>query len=128
MIHLSATAGGRIRAAYTVEGQVAVVFTEAQDIKEVLRVLERAHRQHHLVTGERLPLLTELTNTLAEVGSKSGTSAHIGRLQASQWLTTTEVAAHLGIGRRAVLKQIASGQLPARRLGHQWVIDLDEIT
>lgn len=42
-------------------------------------------------------------------------------------LTTLEAAERIGVSRARVLQLIAEGQLPARRLGSQWVVRAQDV-
>ncbi|MEZ7240788.1 helix-turn-helix domain-containing protein [Rhodococcus sp. GXMU-t2271] len=45
-----------------------------------------------------------------------------------QWMSTSQVATHLGITDRAVRKAIARGALHAENIDGRWLIDRDELT
>lgn len=45
----------------------------------------------------------------------------------NEWLTTDELAARWGVTRRAVQKQCQRGNLPAEKLGRDWVVHADDV-
>ncbi len=44
-----------------------------------------------------------------------------------EFFSTTEVAKILGISRTAILKKITSGQLKAQKIGHNYVVRIDDL-
>ncbi|MGH3484745.1 MAG: excisionase family DNA-binding protein [Nocardioidaceae bacterium] len=63
--------------------------------------------------------------TAAAAGSADG-SASGERDRDVEILTVAQVAVRVGITERAVRKRIASGSLPARRVGRRWAIEWRE--
>ena len=67
-------------------------------------------------------LLAPLRPVGLEVITTQAWDARVGIAPVPELLSVTEVAQKQGVSRQAVLQRIASGMLPARRVGSAWAI------
>ena len=103
------------------------------------RIADWIERQIGLVSERRIgladtdPLAYAVLSALRIVAfnhrSGSGTKSAQGQPSSkeSQWLTTSEAAARVGVTDRAIRKWIAQGRLPATRYGGRWLIDQTDL-
>lgn len=92
----------------------------------IAEVLEQA-RAAARAAGKTVPAeLDEFVNDVAELGRlyRQNQIQKIGsEVGTSGLLSVAEAARIEGVKPRTIVKRIAGGRLPARRVGHQWAID-----
>jgi excisionase family DNA binding protein len=97
-------------------------FIDAGDCVRLARLLGPLLRQH----GPS-PEIDAARAALAAIGAaaEAERAAAAARLAPapSGWVTTDEAAAARGCSRRAIVKAIAAGRLPAQRQGRRWRVD-----
>lgn len=110
-----------------VDGRVVVVVDPS---RELVEVLDRAHRQHVARGGLPIPSASELVCELARAatlaahirGSAFGTDARQDVDDPGSWTSVRGAAAAAGIGERAMRQRIARGCVDARRIGGRWLV------
>ena len=51
----------------------------------------------------------------------------MGELMTEPWLSSDEIAAHLGVGKDTVYTWIAEKRMPARKIGRLWKFQASEV-
>ena len=115
--------------AEVVGGRLLLTASGARIVAAALRLAARAAVRDGIDYRGR-PAADEFTVLLAmaeaqAAGSAAGNESRAWRVvvpSSDRTLTTGQAAAILGIGPRAVVARIARGELPARKVGGQWLI------
>jgi excisionase family DNA binding protein len=100
----------------------AGAFIDGDDCARLARLLGPLLQQH----GPS-PEIDAVRGALGAIGQAAEVerAAAAARLAPapSGWVTTDEAAAARGCSRRAIVKAIAAGRLPAQRQGRRWRVD-----
>jgi excisionase family DNA binding protein len=100
----------------------AGAFITGDDCVRLARLLGPLLRQH----GPS-PALDEARPALSAIAQAAETERAAAAVRLapapSGWVSTDEAAAVRGCTRRAIVKAIAAGRLPARRQGRRWRVD-----
>lgn len=114
-----------------VDGAPCVVMPAGDDLlvlADALRWLNawriRAGQIPHLVSVDveaACRFAAQIAVPPTELGISEPTSA------ALEWVSTTEAARVAGISTRGIRQRITRGQLPARRIGREWLVRIDDL-
>ena len=103
---------------------------------EVLRSLMRDQERQMRVNGAgvqrwTLPVYKALQQAsgreLSAVARVSFIGPRVDTLAASSWLGVMDAAARTGMSGRHIRRLASSGRVMARRLGRNWVVDIDSL-